>query len=155
CLLWYRMTKASPPVKEVDEKPPKPFNFPHSFTPQELSEFNGEKNLHSGNPVYVSVCGTVYDVTSHPSGRDLYGSEGTYHVFAGHEATVALSSMSTEPDCLDKLPSTWQNFSLSQRQTIFDWIDKFNSKYDIVGYMKYDTADENAIVKKWITSNSQ
>ncbi|KAF8820701.1 cytochrome b5 family heme/steroid binding domain-containing protein [Cardiosporidium cionae] len=183
-LLWYRSTCASASVKEVekvDEKPPKPwdsvsiaifyifgmlvevialvfyfrFNFPHCFTLQELSEFDGDKNLHSGNPVYISVCGTVYDVTSHPSGRDLYGAEGTYHIFAGHEATLALSTMSIDAEHLDKLPSRWQNFSLTERQIISDWLDKFDSKYDKVGYMKYDSADENAIVKKWNSSNSQ
>ncbi|QPG72895.1 hypothetical protein FOA43_000198 [Brettanomyces nanus] len=50
------------------------------FTTDELALYNGtDTNL----PIYVSVNGTVFDVSY---GRDIYGPDhGRYHLFAGHD----------------------------------------------------------------------
>ncbi|VEU23833.1 DEKNAAC105038 [Brettanomyces naardenensis] len=49
------------------------------FTIDRLSLYNG---TDSSLPIYVSVNGTVFDVSY---GRDMYGPGGRYHLFAGHD----------------------------------------------------------------------
>ena len=52
-----------------------------NFSPQELLEFDGSK---PDTPIYVAIKGLVYDVTSK---REAYGPGGSYHVFAGKDAS--------------------------------------------------------------------
>jgi predicted heme/steroid binding protein len=59
--------------KEQDPDPPR------NFTARQLAYFDGTKDEKSGEskPVYLSVNGTVFDVTD---GRNFYGPEGMYEV---------------------------------------------------------------------------
>ncbi|KKY29589.1 putative cytochrome b5-like heme steroid binding domain-containing protein [Diaporthe ampelina] len=57
------------------------FNGPQYITPEELA-------LHDGSdptkPIYLAINGSVYDVTA---GSRVYGPGGSYHVFAGVDAS--------------------------------------------------------------------
>eukprot|EP00026_Physarum_polycephalum_P015047 Phypoly_transcript_15636.p1 GENE.Phypoly_transcript_15636~~Phypoly_transcript_15636.p1 ORF type:complete len:111 (+),score=15.79 Phypoly_transcript_15636:191-523(+) len=66
-----------------------------TFTPAELLKYDGRNS----NPIYISLKGTVFDVTK---GSDFYGVGTKYHVFAGHDGTRGLAKMSLEPEDLDK-----------------------------------------------------
>jgi len=79
--------------------------------------------------VYVSVSGVVYDVTS--NGLNHYGPDGTYALFAGHDATRALACMSLDPGCLD-CPCLG-DLTEEQLGALNDWVVRFQHKYAVVG----------------------
>jgi predicted heme/steroid binding protein len=56
-------------------------NGPRYFTLQELAQYDGKD---PDKPIYLSINGTVYDVTA---GRRIYGPGGSYNVFAGVDAS--------------------------------------------------------------------
>lgn len=57
------------------------------FTYQELSKHDG---TDASAPIYVAIKGSVFDVSTK---KDVYGPGGSYHVFAGKDASrVCLSS---------------------------------------------------------------
>mmetsp|Transcript_10715 Transcript_10715/g.23041 ORF Transcript_10715/g.23041 Transcript_10715/m.23041 type:complete len:105 (+) Transcript_10715:58-372(+) len=94
-----------------------------TFTVAELSTFNGLNDA----PVYFSVMGKVFDVTS---GRTFYGPGGPYAIFAGRECARALAMMKIEvSECTDDV----EGLDEKQRHTLEQWIAKFESKYPLVG----------------------
>ena len=83
----------------------------------------------NGGPILVSVDGIVYDFSSHPTGPAFYGPGGGYSVFAGRDATFGLATMNLEP-------ATWPatvEFTDAQKDTLAQWVLKFNEKYTIRG----------------------
>ncbi len=50
-----------------------------TMTLEELTLYNG---TDTSLPIYVSLNGTIYDVTKN---RGIYGPGGRYHIFAGHD----------------------------------------------------------------------
>lgn len=53
------------------------------MTPEELSAYSG---ADPDKPVYLSINGTIYDVSA---GRHVYGPGGSYSFFAGKDASRA------------------------------------------------------------------
>ena len=94
------------------------------ITLKELSKFTGENNT----PIYISVYGIIFDVSS---GANFYGPGSGYNVFAGHDATKALTYMSTDSKDLDDLDFIPQNED--EKNSLDGWIEKFKSKYQIIG----------------------
>eukprot|EP00923_Selenidium_pygospionis_P056611 GHVN01098795.1.p1 GENE.GHVN01098795.1~~GHVN01098795.1.p1 ORF type:complete len:186 (+),score=13.41 GHVN01098795.1:203-760(+) len=99
------------------------------FTLEELAAYNGTK----GARIYVSIRGVVYDVSL--QGREFYGPGGSYHLFAGRDATMALATMSLEPSVLDSKDWQANELPLLEKETLASWIEKFESKYAVVGYV--------------------
>ncbi|CAG8514558.1 19948_t:CDS:2 [Gigaspora rosea] len=71
------------------------------FTSAQLAEYDG---TDLNRPIYVAVKGTIFDVTGK---RPLYGVGGSYHVFAGKDA--------------------------SKLKTLDDWYNYYKLRYNIVG----------------------
>lgn len=102
-----------------------------SLTHEELHKFDGVDNPRGA--VYVAVQNVVYDVTA--NGFNHYGPDGTYSVFAGHDATRALACMSLDPDCLD-CPCL-EDLTAEQVSALQDWGTRFQQKYAVVGTLRY------------------
>ncbi|KAI8800376.1 cytochrome b5 [Cladochytrium replicatum] len=120
---------------------PKPYKAPppkhaevielRDYTPIELSEFDGLKS----KKIFMGVNGKVYDVTR---GASFYGPGGMYGNFAGRDASRGLAknsfdiSMVTAPDqAIDKL----EDLEADEWQSLRDWANFFESKYDHVGFL--------------------
>lgn len=95
-----------------------------AFTVDELKAFRGENN----SPIYICALGAVYDVSSK---REFYGPGSGYHVFAGHDASLCLATMSTKPEDLNKPIDTIND---TERKVLQQWLDKYNDSYPIVGF---------------------
>lgn len=95
-----------------------------SFTLEELKRYNGIQ----GNPIYVAVKGTVFDVSV---AAGFYGPGGSYHVFSGHESSVLLAKSALDPSLLNQDHRTLSDES--EIQCLNQWYQKFESKYTKVG----------------------
>ncbi|XP_062220561.1 probable steroid-binding protein 3 [Phragmites australis] len=93
------------------------------LTAAQLRAYDGSD---PSKPIYVSVRGKVYDVTS---GRGFYGPGGAYAVFAGREASRALGKMSK-----DEADVSGDLSGLSDKElgVLADWETKFQAKYPVV-----------------------
>jgi membrane-associated progesterone receptor component len=101
-----------------------------TFTSQSLSLYNGA----DGRPVYISVEGQVYDVTS---GSSFYGPGGPYQVFGGRECSRALALMAVdEREC----NADFTGLNEAQLKTLMQWKAKFNEKYPVVGVLVADSS---------------
>jgi hypothetical protein len=71
----------SPPVNmaETHQQKERDSDPPRNFTAKQLAYFDGSEDEKSreSKPVYLSVNGTVFDVSD---GRNFYGPEGTYGI---------------------------------------------------------------------------
>lgn len=135
-------------------------NGPRYITPEELA-------LHDGSdpskPIYLAINGSVYDVTA---GSRVYGPGGSYHVFAGVDASrgfvTGCFAEDRTPDMrgveemhlpLDdpEVDSHWSKSELKRlkeqekreaKKKTYDalkhWVDFFGNsqKYSFVGYVK-------------------
>jgi membrane-associated progesterone receptor component len=93
------------------------------LTAAQLRAYDG---TDPSKPIYVSVRGKVYDVTS---GRGFYGPGGAYAVFAGREASRALGKMSK-----DEADVSGDLSGLTDKElgVLADWETKFQAKYPVV-----------------------
>ncbi|KAI0136446.1 membrane-associated progesterone receptor component 1 [Xylariales sp. AK1849] len=123
----YLLYKPSPPATLPRELPATVFK---TFTPRTLLPYNGL----NGMPVYLSVRGRVFDVTS---GRNFYGPGGPYENFAGRDASRGLACHSFDEDMLtkdldgplDKL----EGLGDEEMESMRGWEERFESKYLVVG----------------------
>jgi len=131
------MNTHEPPIiemeKEEEEKEP-----PRNFTSKQLAYFDGTKDEKTGEdkPVYLSVNGTVFDVSD---GRNFYGPEGPYEKFAGKECGVALAKMSFEEKYLGDLKAC-ETLNFGEKNELDGWIEKFTyyRNYPIKGKLVVD-----------------
>eukprot|EP01101_Sappina_pedata_P008014 TRINITY_DN4355_c0_g1_i1.p1 TRINITY_DN4355_c0_g1~~TRINITY_DN4355_c0_g1_i1.p1 ORF type:complete len:157 (+),score=77.81 TRINITY_DN4355_c0_g1_i1:59-529(+) len=107
----------------------KPFK---EYTLEELAKYDGSD---SDGDIYVAIKGKVYDVTSR---RGFYGKGGSYNIFAGKEASraLALGSLKKEDvsaEVTSDLDSLLSKLSADELETLEEWINSFESKYDVIG----------------------
>jgi membrane-associated progesterone receptor component len=124
---------------------------PRNFTSNQLAFFNGtkEEKTNEDRPVYLSINGTVFDVSD---GRNFYGPGGPYEAFAGHECGIALAKMSFDTQYLDDLAGC-QTLNSGERQALEEWIEKFTyyRNYPIKGKLVPDTV-LNALKDRVLTA---
>ncbi|KAL1879914.1 hypothetical protein VTK73DRAFT_6726 [Phialemonium thermophilum] len=106
------------PKEPVNLDPPK--NDPISV--EELAKATGD----DGGKCYVAIKGKVYDVT----GNKAYQPGGSYHVFAGKDASRALAKVSTKEE--DVRPE-WQDLPENEKKVLDDWVTYFSKRYNVVG----------------------
>ncbi|KAJ2980131.1 hypothetical protein NQ176_g2825 [Zarea fungicola] len=135
---------------------------PIYLTADELSDYNG---YVQGRPLYLAVNGTIFDVSN---GLNMYGVGGSYHFFAGRDASRAYVSGCFKEDLtpdmrgleemflpLDdaEIDSQWTSAEMKElkarelqqakervHKTLKHWVDFFTNspKYQKVGYLKRD-----------------
>ena len=92
-----------------------------SFTPQELLSFTKD-------PILISVCGQVFDVSN---SQQFYGQNGPYRTFAGKE----IAGMLARNDVDDTLPFDISLASADEIEALESWETRFRQKYLHVGYL--------------------
>ncbi|GLE00653.1 hypothetical protein PINS_up009410 [Pythium insidiosum] len=97
------------------------------LTKAELRRFNGVDDER--RTCLVALNGVIYDVTA--NGWDHYGPDGTYSLFAGRDASVALARMSLDPEVLEN--TQLEELTEEERKTLADWATRFQQKYSVVG----------------------
>ncbi|KAF4584371.1 Cytochrome b5 [Ophiocordyceps camponoti-floridani] len=135
---------------------------PLYLTPDELMAYDGRD---ADKPLYLSVNGTIYDVSP---GRNMYGPGGHYQAFAGHDNSRAFITSCLEndnvPDVrgaeaaflplddieIDAHWTTAEMAAMRERElaaakekahaALKNWVDFFakSPKYRMVGYLKWD-----------------
>ncbi|KAF7362611.1 putative steroid-binding protein 3 [Mycena venus] len=114
------------PVKSIMQAPKDDLAPPKDdpFTLAQLKEFDGSD---PSKPIYVSIKGTVFDVSAK---ADVYGAGRSYNIFAGKDGSkgLGMSSLKEEhavPDYVD--------LSETDRKVLDDWHGFFTKRYNIVG----------------------
>jgi len=110
--------------------PPPAANLPppknQQYRLSDLAAFNGTR---PGAPIYISIKGTVFDVTNR---ADIYGPSGSYHIFAGKDGSKGLGSSSLKPE---DAVSDWSTLSEKDKKVLNDWYTYFEKRYPIMGYV--------------------
>lgn len=134
-LVYLRLKPAKP---QVLPKAPPPTVF-RTFTPPDLFPYNGL----NGMPVYLSVRGRVFDVTS---GKNFYGPGGPYANFAGRDASRGLAHGSFDEDMLTKdldgPLDDLKDLDDEQWEALRGWEERFQEKYLVVGKLVPVGSDE-------------
>lgn len=132
---------------ESEEMDPDP---PRNFTQKQLLYFDGkmDEKMDELKPIYLSVNCTVFDVSD---GRDFYGPDGPYGLFAGHECGVALAKMSFDSTHIDNFDGI-QELNYGEKDELHNWIQKFQHYrcYPIKGRLIPDSKlpDPNRVLSK-------
>eukprot|EP00565_Helicotheca_tamesis_P003368 CAMPEP_0185729146 /NCGR_PEP_ID=MMETSP1171-20130828/4493_1 /TAXON_ID=374046 /ORGANISM="Helicotheca tamensis, Strain CCMP826" /LENGTH=290 /DNA_ID=CAMNT_0028397923 /DNA_START=136 /DNA_END=1008 /DNA_ORIENTATION=- len=113
-----------------EEEEPEP---PRNFTLEQLKYFDGklDEKTEEEKPVYLSLNGIVFNVTK---GRDFYGPDGPYEMFAGRECGVALAKMSFDETHLDDIAGC-SSLNFGEKTELDGWIEKFTyfRSYPVMG----------------------
>jgi predicted heme/steroid binding protein len=115
---------------------------PRQYTDADLNEFDGSDPT---KPIYLAINGTIYDVSA---GRKHYGPGGSYHFFAGHDASRAFVTSCFDTDLnpdmrgveemyipLDNpaVDSQWPSGELKKRKQI----EKRDAKIEVYKALKH------------------
>uniref|UniRef100_A0A6B2LRN0 Cytochrome b5 heme-binding domain-containing protein n=1 Tax=Arcella intermedia TaxID=1963864 RepID=A0A6B2LRN0_9EUKA len=91
-----------------------------TFTKQDLSQ-------HTHPPtIYLAIKGKVFDVSQ---AHALYGPGGTYHLFAGTDATRRLAKLHLAKD----FPDDGAELTPKEQKILGEWYEMFIKKYPILG----------------------
>ncbi|KZS98649.1 progesterone binding protein [Sistotremastrum niveocremeum HHB9708] len=94
------------------------------YTLAALKEFDGS---NPSKPIFVSIKGTVFDVTSK---KDTYGAGCSYNVFAGKDGSRALGKSTLKED--EAIPD-YSGLNEAEMKILNDWHGFFSKRYPIVG----------------------
>lgn len=108
---------------------------PDPLPPEELlaltlTELNGYNGSDDGR-IILSINAELLDVST---GRDIYGPGCGYSLFAGHDVTRCLGTMSLDPQFLDDLK--WEPDCAEEEAMVKQWAEKLKEKYPVAGRMK-------------------
>ncbi|KPI85931.1 hypothetical protein ABL78_5015 [Leptomonas seymouri] len=98
------------------------------YTRDQLAQYDGVKNER----ILMSVKMKVYEVAP-----QFYGPGQHYHIFAGTEASRALAKADLTGKCLNQY---WVNCTEDELEVLEEYVEKFNSKYPVVGWYVPDEA---------------
>ena len=144
------------------EAPPKKPFVPRAFTEAEIAWYDGNRNAAAAakkaraaalkaakakgdteatedtvhplkdydDLIFVGVKGKIYNV-----GHDFYGPGSAYNAFAGCDASRHLGKVVVGKE---ESNADWSvNFTAKHLQTLDEWEAKFQSKYNVVGWITF------------------
>mmetsp|Transcript_19925 Transcript_19925/g.30156 ORF Transcript_19925/g.30156 Transcript_19925/m.30156 type:complete len:278 (+) Transcript_19925:91-924(+) len=129
---------------------------PRNFTQKQLLHFDGkeDENTQETKSIYLSLNGVVFDVSD---GKDFYGPEGPYELFAGHECGVALAKMSFDKEFLDDMEGC-KNMNFGEKCELDNWLMRFEHerRYPIRGRLIPDDKmpDPTRIISKEVLAEN-
>ncbi|EJD02678.1 progesterone binding protein [Fomitiporia mediterranea MF3/22] len=94
------------------------------FRLEELKPFDGKD---PEKPIYVSIKGTIFDVTRK---REMYGPGKSYNIFAGKDGSRGLGMSSLKDE--DAVPD-FHTLPPNEMKVLDDWHAFFSKRYNIVG----------------------
>ncbi|CAF0882858.1 unnamed protein product [Adineta ricciae] len=97
------------------------------LTVEQLRGYNG---VDSNGRILTAIYGDIFDVSRR---SDLYGPGGSYSLFAGRDATRALSKMQLTQSLFSDEYDDLADLTDNERSTARNWHEDFREKYDIVG----------------------
>ncbi|CAF3240212.1 unnamed protein product [Rotaria socialis] len=97
-----------------------------------VSELRGYNGIESNGRILTAVYGDIFDVSRR---SDLYGIGGSYSLFAGRDATRALSKMQLDPSLFSNEYDELTDITDKERATARSWHEDFREKYDIIGHL--------------------
>ena len=109
------------------------------LTLAELRKYDGR---NEEGRVLLAVNREIYDVSK---GSRFYGPEGPYATLAGRDATRALATFA-----VDAVKDDWDDYSdltVSQMNTVTEWLEQFKEKYDFVGKLVKTEAEKSTPVE--------
>ncbi|VDM18252.1 unnamed protein product [Hydatigera taeniaeformis] len=121
CYVTFSSNKRSDPEKL-------PTMRKRDFTIQELSQFNG--NGPDGR-ILIAVNGNVFDVTN--NGKDFYGKDGPYAIFAGRDASRSLTMFTTDIPPSNEEYDDLSDLTSEQMKSLKEWELQFRERYPLVG----------------------
>eukprot|EP01082_Thalassiosira_pseudonana_P014713 g13198.t1 g13198 contig8:140454-141582(+) len=99
------------------------------ITIDELSQYTGKGGASPDNPIWLSILGKVYDVTT---GEDFYGEKsGSYKFYSGRDASPCFSSGKNNPEGAEEDLSEWEAKKLI---SIYEW-SEFYEKHETYKYL--------------------
>ncbi|XP_047125518.1 membrane-associated progesterone receptor component 2 [Hydra vulgaris] len=110
-------------VSKHEELPPMP---KRDFTVTELRHYNGINDPR----ILIAVNGKVFDVTS---GKQNYGPNGPYSVFAGRDASRGLGMFSIDASTVKDDYDDLSDLNSMQMDSVLEWEMQFRDKYACVG----------------------
>jgi len=96
------------------------------FTLEELKIYNGTDNPR----ILMAVNGKVFDVSR---GREHYGPDGPYNVFAGRDASRGLATFSIDSSNIKDSYDDLSDLNSLQMDSVLEWEMQFMEKYDHIG----------------------
>jgi predicted heme/steroid binding protein len=113
------------------------------FSLEDLAQYDGIRRPE----VFIAVKGKVYDVSKKIK---LYGPGGSYHLMAGHDASLSLAHMKRDPSLLDFPPThpCFETLEPKRRKTMQEWADLFAKKYPCKGVVDFGQAEAQTEAKE-------
>ncbi|XP_067948384.1 membrane-associated progesterone receptor component 1-like [Watersipora subatra] len=125
--LVYKIVRGRRPPVGLAPDPPLAKLKKQDFTLEQLREFDG---TGAEGRVLLAVNGRVFDVTR---GKNFYGPNGPYSVFAGRDASRGLAMFSVSEDVIREEYDDLQDLDSEQMERVREWEQQLSEKYDHVG----------------------
>lgn len=97
------------------------------FTVDELRQYNG---IHGDGRILIGVNNRVFDATK---GKNFYGPNAPYGVFAGKDASRGFAKFSVDKEVIKDTYDDLSDLTMQEVERVREWEQQFEEKYPCVG----------------------